>query len=217
MPCNCAVSGLNEMFDDRIARHEVRRFRKKGLPLRSQKLINAIHQAVGLEGKTSLEVGAGVGALTVTLLQRGVTRASIVDASLAYVATARDLATSMGLAERLEIATGDFVEIAGALQAADVVIMDRVVCCYPAWQDLIEAATRKAGRVIAFTWPRDVWWNRAGIAVINAFLRIRNPPFRVFVHPTRQMRALLESTGFSSRVAGYRGPWEVLVAVRSSA
>jgi magnesium-protoporphyrin O-methyltransferase len=217
MPCNCAVSGLNELFDDRVARNEARRFRKKGLPLRSRKLINAIQQAVGLEGKTSLEVGAGIGAVTVTLLQRGVTRASIVDASMAYVATARDLATNMGLAERLEIANGDFVEIAGAMQAVDVVVMDRVVCCYPAWQDLIEAATQKAGRAIAFTWPRDVWWNRVGTAVINAFLRMRNPPFRVFVHPTQQMRALLESRGLSSRVAGYRGPWEVVIAVRSSA
>ena len=165
MPCNCAVSGLNEMFDDRLARHEAKRFRKRGLNVRARKLLHAIENALPLPSLRSLEVGAGVGGLTISLLRRGVAHASIVDASRAYVATARLLADEMGVGERLDIECGDFVERAPALESVDLVVLDRVVCCYPAWQQLLPEAAHKANRAIALTWPRDVWWSRTGVAV----------------------------------------------------
>jgi magnesium-protoporphyrin O-methyltransferase len=204
------------MFDDRIARHEAKRFRRKGLTVRARRLLAAIESALPLNRMRSLEVGAGIGGLTISLLRRGVTRASIVDASSAYVVTARLLADEMGVGDRLDIECGDFVERADALEPVDLVVLDRVVCCYPAWQQLLPAAAHKANRALAFTWPRDVWWSRAGVAFINFALRFRASPFRVFVHPTRAMREALASLGFGTRIAGYWGPWEVVLAERSS-
>ena len=122
----------------------------------------------------------------------------------------------MGVGERLDIECGDFVERAPALESVDLVVLDRVVCCYPAWQQLLPEAAHKANRAIALTWPRDVWWSRTGVAVVNLVLRFRATPFRVFVHPTGAMRAALAALGFRTRVAGYWGPWEVVLAERSS-
>lgn len=199
------------MFDDRIARREAAQFRRRGLPVRSRRLLAAIESATALEGRTALEIGAGIGGLTVTLLERGVARASIVDASQAYVRVARDLAADRGVADRLDITLGDFTDVAPALQPVDIVALDRVVCCYPVWENLLRTAAQKASRVIALTWPRDAWWTRFGVRVINLVLRLRRTEFRVFVHSTSAMRALLQREGFTTRVVAHRGPWEIVL------
>lgn len=216
MPCQCCAVGLDEIFGDRVARHEARQFRRKGLNVRSDRLLSAIESATPLEGATSCEVGAGVGGLTITMLRRGLARARIVDAVPVYVAAAGSLAREYGVADRLEIEFADYVTRARDLEPADLVVMDRVVCCYPLWRDLLEAATAHAGRVIALTYPRDALWVRLGVGLINLVQRVRRMAFRVHVHPPARMLELLAERGFQPRVTGHRGPWEIMVAVRAA-
>lgn len=216
MPCQCCAVGLDEIFGDRVARHEARRFRKKGLSVRSRRLLDAIRSAIPLEGSTACEVGAGVGGLTITMLQDGLANAHIVDAVPVYVAFAGRLAREYDVADRLEIELADYVARARDLGPVDLVAMDRVICCYPVWRDLLEAATAHAGRVIALTYPRDRLWVRVAIGVINFFQRIRRKAFRVYVHPPAGMHRLLFEHGFQPDVTGHHGPWEVMVAVRTA-
>ena len=214
MPCDCCKVGLDEMFDDRIAKHEANRFRKKGLPVRSRRLLKAIESTLPLAGATAREVGAGVGGFTITLLQRGVARASIVDAVPAYVAEARRLAADYGVAGSLELEVADYVVRAPELPDADLVVMDRVVCCYPAWRDLLLAASADSRRVLALSYPRDALWVRFGVATINLVQRLRRQTFRVFVHPPREMHHLLRQQGFRTEIVGHRGVWELAIAIR---
>jgi len=214
MPCDCCTASLQEMFGERTARHEAKHFRRKGLPARARKLLAAIERTPGLDGRSTLEVGAGVGALTITMLKHGAARATIIDASPAYLAAARHLADEFGVADALNFELANYALRTPNGAAADVVVMDRVVCCYPEWRHLLDAAARDGRLAIALTYPREAWWARLGVRLANLFLRLRRTPFRVHVHPVAPMQQALAAAGFSPRVHGYHGPWEILIAER---
>ncbi len=144
-----------------------------------------------------LDVGAGIGALSFELLAAGVQRATAVEAATAYLAASREEAVRRNVVDRLELIQGDFVDIAGDIQPADIVVMDRVVCCYPAYPPLLEAALRRGPRMFAFSFPRDRWPIRAVIAVENLWRAMLRNPFRAFVHSARAMELLVEQYGFT--------------------
>lgn len=211
MPCSCGSLGCADVFGDRLARREADRFRKHGLDHRSRRLLNALAARATLDGRTAVEVGAGAGGLTITMLERGVARVSIVNAAPAYIEAARRLAAERGLADALSAALGDYAENPPG-EPVDVVLMDRVVCCYPAWHGLLEKATAQARVAIALAYPRATWYNRIGVALINVLMRLRRSTFRVFVHPPRLMHAYLESRGFTAEVIGHTPVWELVIA-----
>jgi len=91
---------------------------------------------------------------------------------------------------------GDFVSVAGDVMPADVVTMDRVVCCYPAYQPLLETALHRSRRLLAFSYPRDRWYVRAAVWTQNLGRALFRNPFRGFVHSVRGMEAVLEQRGF---------------------
>jgi len=181
-------------FSDATARRDLAHYRNGGLDATTRMLRDAILTAGN--GRTVLDVGAGIGALSFELLAAGAERATVVEAAAAYVAAARDEATRRGLAHRLELVHGDFVTVVPDLEPADVVTMDRVVCCYPAYRPLLEAAARRSLRLLAFSYPRDRWFVRAGVALQNVMRRIFRNPFRGFVHPARDMEEVLTAHGF---------------------
>jgi predicted RNA methylase len=212
MPCECGAVGLDEMFGEKRAQRDAKRYRSHGIEKRSLRLIDAIAQDTPIAGATVLEGGSGVGGLSLTLLQRGARRAFIVDASPAAMATARVLAEERGVADRLEPIVGDFALIDPL--PADVVVLDRVVCCYPDWASLLRAARTAAQRTIGLVYPRDAWYSYAGVAAINAAQALLRRQFRVHVHPVERMLGSLKDAGFLPRVVGHAGIWEIAVATR---
>lgn len=170
------------------------RYRRKGPGPTTRLLRDGLIQAGLLEG-TVLDVGGGVGALSFELLDRGIARAVVVDASAAYLAVASDEAIRRGCSTA-DFVHGDFITVAHQLPPADVVTLDRVVCCYPLYEPLLEEALRHAERGFAFSYPRDRWYVRIGVWFENAVRRRQGNPFRTFVHPPSQMRRLAEQAGF---------------------
>jgi hypothetical protein len=97
----------------------------------------------------------------------------------------------------------DFVSVASELPAATLVTLDRVVCCYTSYESLLNAALSHAQRVLAPSYPRDVWYVREGVRLENAERRLTKNSFRTFVHPAGQMEKVIRSAGFGvSRVPG---------------
>ena len=92
---------------------------------------------------------------------------------------------------------GDFVAVASQLSPATAVTLDRVVCCYPFYERLLEPALRLAEHSIALSYPRDRWFVRLGIWLENALRRRRGNPFRTFVHPPSEMTRMIERAGFT--------------------
>jgi len=192
--CASFFSANQRQFSDAVARRDLTRYRTRG-PDRTTRLLRDAILGAG-HGRTVLDVGAGIGALSFELLAAGAERVTAVEAAPAYIAAAREEAGRRNVSDRLDLMPGDFVSMAEAVKPADVVTMDRVVCCYPAYQPLLEAALRRSRRLLAFSYPRDRWYVRAAVRLQNLSRALFRNPFRGFVHSVRGMETLLERHGF---------------------
>jgi magnesium-protoporphyrin O-methyltransferase len=162
--------------------------------------------ATGRLGGVLLDVGSGIGGLTFELLEHGVERAIAVDASPANLAAATEEAIRRHRVEDVQFVHGDFLDVAPQIPPATVVTLDRVVCCYPFYEPLLEQSLRHAERSLALSYPRDVWYVHAAVAFENAVRRIRGNPFRAFVHPAKRMTRVIQGAGF--RLASQRQTWQ---------
>ena len=159
-------------------------------------------------------MGTGIGALTFELLDRGVTRAVGVDASRAYLASAEAEATRRGRLQSASFIRGDFVDVAEGLTDADLVTLDRVVCCYPSHRSLLAESLRRAGRGFAFSYPRDRWFVKLTVRAENAARRLAGNPFRNFVHPVAEMQELIANAGFELVSRSQTRKWSADVYAR---
>jgi len=214
MTCRCADLGLDEMFDEQFARREANRYRRKGLARRSRILLDLIRGALPLTGRTALEGGSGAGVFSIELARQGVTRAVGVDAMPAAIEQARLLAHELAVDQRAHFTIGDFADPAVSLLSADIVVLDRVVCCYPDWRSLITRAATHAARVVALSYPPDNALSSIEIQAVNAFQRLMGRRFRLHLHPTSAMFALLAEHGFTSVRKRRYWFWEIAVASR---
>ena len=119
-----------------------------------------------------------------------------------------------GNADRATFVHGDFVAVASTVDAADVVTLDRVICCYGDMEALVAASTDKAGRLYGVVVPRDVWWVRFGNELGNALRRVRRDPFRTFIHPVGAIDESIRRRGFVAASSARTFVWQVLVYTR---
>lgn len=144
-----------------------------------------------------LDVGGGVGMLALELLERGAARATTVELSGGYEDAAAALLAEHRLAERAERRVGDFVREADVVEPHDVVVLHRVVCCYPDAEALVAAASRHARESLLLTYPRVGVLSRLGFGAINLWLRLTRCGFRTFVHPFAVIAAAAEREGLT--------------------
>jgi hypothetical protein len=181
-------------FGRSMARRELRRYRRKGPEAVTRHLVRLI-ALEDSRGETLLDVGGGIGAIQHELFERGIDRAVHVDASRAYLNASREEAGRLGHAERVDYHFGDFVELADRLPEADVVTLDRVVCCYPDMPRLIRASASKARRLYGLSFPRHRFGSRAAMAVGNLYFRLRGSAFRTYLHPPEAIDAEIQRYG----------------------
>lgn len=217
MPC-AQCSGIEEQFDAPTARAQLRKFRRRGPDRTTRMLLDDLRGAMRERAPLGLllDIGAGVGAIHHTLVDQGIERAIHVDASPAYLAAAREEAERRGHVDRVEFRRGDFVELAPGVPVADVVTLDRVICCYPEMRELVTLAGERAKALFGAVFPRDEWWVRMGMAIINRLMTLRRSTFRVYLHAPSEIDATLRSVGLVRRSLRRTLTWEVVVYERSS-
>jgi magnesium-protoporphyrin O-methyltransferase len=201
-------------YDGRDAEKDLAKWRRGSLHPATQELINVI-RTEGVEGAVLLDIGAGVGAVHMTLLEAGAARAVDVDASREYLATARAEAARRGLADRVEYRYGDVVELAAELPPADIVTLDSVICCYPDLPAILRAAVRPGPRLVGLTYPRDVWWMRAFMRLFNLAHLVRRSPARYFIYRHAQVDRLMAGAGYLNVVLSGTREWRVLLYRRA--
>ncbi|HKJ55876.1 MAG TPA: methyltransferase [Nitriliruptoraceae bacterium] len=211
-PCRCA-DDYARMFGRSTAAGDAKRFRRRGLRGSAADLAEGIED-IGVDGGSILEVGGGVGGLTVHLLEHGAASAVNVELSPGYESEAARLLADRDLADRVERRIGDFVTSDG-LEPVDVVALHRVVCCYPDWRAMLDRAADTATRTIGLTFPRDWWPGRAAVTVGNGFCRLSGTQFRAFVHPADDMLAFLARQGFEVRTDAVGLVWRTVVLARA--
>jgi SAM-dependent methyltransferase len=212
----CCEQDFERLFDEREAERDLRAWERDGLPPSTAELIQAL-RAEGVAGATILDVGAGVGMVHLELLAAGAATAVDVDLSNAYLAVARREAQRRGIADRVEYRHGDLVELAAELEGADVVALDRVICCYPDLRALLGAAALPGPRLIGIVHPTDAWWMRASMSLFNSVSRVLRRGHFFYAHRRAEIDRILAEEGFDARHRGGRRVWRVTVYARSPA
>lgn len=202
--CSSFACAAGQEFNPAKVAQEVKRYRERGPRPTTRLLVDGIVES-GASGGDVLDIGGGFGGLTLALLERGAMGATVVDASEAYIAAGREEAERGGRAERVHFVRADFVEAASTLPAAEVVALDRVICCYPAYEAMLELALARAGRCLAISYPRGAWYVRLAMTLENLQRRLMGNPFRSFVHPVSRLEELIRRAGF--RLASRRRTW----------
>jgi magnesium-protoporphyrin O-methyltransferase len=195
------------MFDPRAARRSLDRYRKKGLDDLERRMLASVTVG-GHSGGRVLEIGGGIGTIQAELIARGAERGEIVELVSAYGPYAHELAEERGIADRVAFRVADLLEDPRAAAPADVVVLNRVVCCSPDGVALTELAAKLTERALVLSFPRDRMLVRAGIRLVNVWLRLLGRSFRVFFHPPAALTAAAESEGLRVLDRGRGRLWE---------
>jgi len=193
MTC-CNQYCAEKQFDGKKAENDLRRYRRRG-PDAVTRLMLAELRRWPLQGEDLLDVGSGIGVIGAELADSRLASATLVDASPAYLDVARAEIESRYESRPTRFLLGDFATIADTVTAADVVTLNRVVCCYPDAEALLRGAASRTRRLLAFSYPRDRWYMCIMTALENVWRRLRGSSFRTFVHQPERMAAVLEAAG----------------------
>ena len=214
MSCCSPHSRSAGRFFSWFARRYRRRFQRKGFEPLQRSLLEGIAQA-GVRSATILEIGCGVGALHQYLLKQGAASAVGVDLAPRMIEEAEALAREYGLADRARYRVGDFVEEAGTFDPADVVILDKVICCYPDARRIVETSAARARRTYAYSIPRNRWYTRLSVSLTALAFRLLRSDFRPYVHDPEKIDAWLTAAGFARRYEARTVAWLARAYVRA--
>lgn len=211
MSCCCHAGAAGRFFSF-MARHYRRRYLKKGLEKSQKQMVEGLQEA-GIDNATLLEIGSGVGFLHQYLLALGAGSAVGIDFSIKMLDEARKFASEQGFENRTEYIDGDFVDICEGLNDADVLILDKVVCCYPDAETLINKSLGKTRRIYALTYPRNRWLIHLGLVLGNlAFWLIRSD-FRSYLHNPKRIEAWIKAAGFEIVHQDQTAAWKTQIWV----
>jgi hypothetical protein len=210
---SCQCQGIDIQFNSREAAKKLADYQKKGPAGTTRMLIAALKEA-GVEGRTLIDIGGGIGSIQMELLKAGARSAVSVEASTAYIDAAQREARRQGFQDRIQFQHGDFVELANGLPPADIVTLDRSLCCYPDMPVLVGLSASRAKQLYALVYPRDTWWMRLGLGIVNGLQGLRHCSFRVFVHPTQAVETILQEHGLQRRFHRRSGVWQIAIFAR---
>ncbi len=206
-PCDC---GSANVFTNREADADLKRYLREGPTKSTRTLIEAL-VAEGLDGATLLDIGAGIGAIQLELLAAGVSSARSVDATEAYVTVAQHEAERRGFGDRIDGRVGDFVTLAPDIEAADVVTLDKVVCCYADMPALLGRAAERARRMVGVVYPRQTWWNHLASSAFEAWGRLTRDPTRWRLHRTADLDRVMSGAGFERHDVARDFIWHIVL------
>ena len=213
----CGCDGFTSIFDRRTASADLERYRRDGPDRTTRMLLDMIESAGGVRGASILDIGAGVGAIDHESLRAGASHAVLVDGSLPYQQAAREEGRRRGHLDRMEFVDGDFVSLAPLVDRADVVTLDRVICCYPDVERLVSLSAAKAGSLYGLVLPRDRGILRFGVRLINLWFRLRRDPYRAFAHPNATVDAQVRAAGLRPTAEATTFVWRVVLYERPAA
>lgn len=214
MVCCSHCQAADSLFNRQKAEADLRGYRKNGAGGTTKRLLDTL-KSTDVAGMTLLDIGGGVGVIQHELAAAGVAAITGVDASSAYLQAAQSEAERRGYRANTEYLHGDFVALSGQVGPADIVTLDRVICCYPDVDALVGAAASRSRRLFAVAYPRDSWLARVAILFLNLFFRAQGNPFRNFVHPSAKVDQIAADNHLQ-KSSHYKGwLWQVVVYART--
>jgi SAM-dependent methyltransferase len=191
------------------------RYRKAGLS-RSSRLLRDFIVQEGINGWTIADLGCGSGGFSIELLKNGAQSAVGLDLSPNMIDSATKLATAEGFAGRAKFQVGNAAT--AELPTSDIVIMDKVLCCYSDWKPLLTNAIGASRIMVGFIVPRDEGIAkvpfRIGVKVANYFSR-RKGNILFYLHPLPLVDRTLRDSGFTHRKKKASRFWLVFLYSRT--
>lgn len=211
--CCSQCEGIEQAFDEDYVDDDLRLYRAEGPDETTAWLLDEL-EGRGVDGLTLLDIGGGVGAIQHELLAHGASSAVHVEASSAYVEAARREARRRKLTDKIEWRHGNFVDIAPALSPADIVTLDKVICCYHDMPALVRRSARLAKQYYGIVVPRDQWYLRIAFRVMDFFQNLFGNPFRAFVHSHKAIEAIIHRAGLKRVFTRRNWIWQVMLYSR---
>src|SRR5260370_4416640 len=148
----------------------------------------------------------GAGGLSMELLKHGAQSAIGLDLSPRMIVAATELAQASGFESRAKFQEGNAAT--AELPRSDIVVMDKVLCCYSEWRPLLKNAMEASNVMVGFSVPRDEGITklpfRIALKVANYFQRRRGGAL-FYLHPLGTIDKSLQDAGFKrSRKQGSR-------------
>ena len=209
----CQCQGIENMFDKKAANRQLKRYLKKGPSKTTSMLLDAINKK-GVQGLNFLDIGGGIGAIQYDLIKAGASNGTSIEASSAFFDVVKEEALQNGLAERVNFKYGDFSTAAGDVDSADIVTLDKVICCYDNMSELVGLSSKLARKIYAVIYPRDVWWTKLALLMMNFYPRIKGSSFRVFIHPTKKVEEIIFGNGLKRNYYATTLFWQVAIFTR---
>jgi hypothetical protein len=200
----CRAGPCEQVFRPRIARRTLARYRRRGLDELELQLLESARE-VGVDGTRVLEIGGGLGTIGSELLAAGAAESEVVELVAAWEPYALELARERGLEGRTSFRVVDILDRPDEVGPADIVILNRVVCCTPDGVALTGEAASHARRALVLSFPRDVLWVRTALRGLNAGMWLLRRSYRAFVHPPAALLAAAESEGLRPAGDGRSG------------
>jgi magnesium-protoporphyrin O-methyltransferase len=191
-----------------MARRAAERYRTRGVGQTERRLLSFLSER-GVDGATVLEIGGGVGEVQLELLKLGASRTVNLELSPGYDADAASLAREAGFDGRMERRLLDIAVTPNDVEAADVVVLNRVVCCYPDYQRLLASAADHARRLLVFSYPPRNVLSRLLLGAENLRFRLQRKEFRTFAHPPARMLEVVEGRGLRQAYAHHPLVWQI--------
>jgi len=208
--CCSQCEGIEQMFDEEHVDEDLRLYRAEGPDETTGWLVDELEKQ-GVDGLTLLDIGGGVGAIQHELFANGVVSAVHVDASSAYVEAAKREAKRRKLGDKIEWHFGNFVDLAAELKPADIVTLDKVICCYDDMPSLVRKSAKLTKHFYGIVIPRDTWWLRIGFRVMDFFQGLFKNPYRAFVHPHEKIESIINRAGLKRIFERHNWVWAVIL------
>ena len=206
----CQCQGIENMFDKKAAKRALKRYLKKGPSKTTKMLLKAIHKTE-VKGLDFLDIGGGIGAIQYDLIKAGASKGTSIEASPAYIDLVKEEIQKNNLDKIIDFKHGDFTAIASDIDSADIVTLDKVICCYDDMSGLVRLSSKLSRKIYAVIYPRDVWWTKLALPFINFYPIIKGSPFRVFIHSTKKVEEIIIRNGLKRDYYATTLFWQVAI------
>jgi hypothetical protein len=139
------------------------------------------------------------------------------DLSSAAILEANEYAKEAGFGDRARFEIGDGAVV--QMPSSDIVVMDKVLCCYPDFDGLLNNASDASSQMLGFIVPRDEGWMkpfmRCGAAAINLVERLRKTGFKFYLHPLESIHKRLVQKGFHQAEKAKSRVWLIFLYTKT--
>ena len=202
----CCVDSYDLEFDEEHAQNDLQHYKLIGLKKNSRPLVHLLGR-LDLLGMNLLDIGGGVGTVTFELFKEGIKSAIHIDISSAHVRAFREESANRSLSDQTTSYVGDFMDLHEKIDQVDIVTLDKVICCYLNYEDLIRLSLKKAIKWYAFVIPRDIWWVKLVHYIETKWRKLRGKHFETYIHPISQIESIIKEEGFHLHQESFQREW----------